>query len=173
MSTAVSITALESARDKARAAAIHPRVTELRQVLRSPGATPEQRRAAQSELAQLRPDRLLRQKQNGSALVAAQAALSTARRHARGQADTEAAAKVRGFSTADLEQRRAQLTQERRAIKQELRAVVLVLGERDAEQRTAELVATLSDDQKRALLQRLQAEGAKSAEKVGVPGSSR
>ncbi len=167
--TADSVASLEAARDAARHC--HPRVAELRRILGASDSTPEERRAAQTELATLRPERLVLREQGAESLAAAQETLSLARRRARAEADTATAAKFRGVSTEALEKRRAELTEQRRAIKRELRAVVIILGERDAEQRTSELIATLSDEQKRALFQRLQAEGIESAERVGVPGS--
>lgn len=172
MSTPATIESLESARNKARAAATHPRVIELRSVLSSPTATTPEKRKAQEELTALRPQRLKLLEQGEAGLVDAQAALSAARRAERHAAVETVAAELRVQTTEQLEQLRASIEHGRRIAKRNHRAVVKVLGERDAERRIADLVATMGDAEKRALLQHLQTSGVESAEKVGIPGAS-
>lgn len=171
MSTPATIESLESARNKARAAATHPRVIELRSVLGSPTATAPEKRKAQEELAALRPQRLKLREEGETGLVEAQTALSEARRAERAAKVEAIAIELRKETTEQLEARRANIETERRRLKKQHRAVVKVLGERDAEKRITDLVATMGDAEKRALLQHLQAGGVESGEKVGTPGA--
>lgn len=170
MSTPATIKSLESSRNKARAAATHPRVLELRSVLGSPAATTPEKRKAQVELTALRPQRLALIEQGGAQLVEAQAQLSLARRAQRADAVEAAAVELRKQTTEQLEQLRASIEHARRIEKQNHRAVVKVLSEREAERRITDLVATMSDADKRALLQQLQVDGVQSQEVVGTPG---
>lgn len=167
-----TIESLEAARNTARAAATHPRVLELRSVLGSPTATTPEKRKAQEELAALRPKRMKLLEQGGAGLIEAQAALSAARRGERNAAVEAIAVTLREQTTEQLEQLRASIEHERRIAKRNHRAVVKVLGEREAERRIADLVATLGDAEKRALLQHLTTSGVESPEVVGTPGAN-
>lgn len=172
MSTPATIESLESARNEARAAATHPRVAELRAVLASPTATTPEKRKAQADLVALRPERQALLEQGSDKLIEAQAALSAVRRADRDAAVEAVAVELRKDTTEQLEERRAKIEGERRRLKRHHRAVVKVLGERAAERRIADLIATMGDAEKRALLQQLQASGVESAEVVGTPGAS-
>lgn len=167
-----TIESLESARNEARAAATHPRVTRLRSVLNSPAASTPQKREAQAELIALRSERKALLEQGGQQLVAAQAQLSAARRADRDAAVEAIAVEFRGLGLERLEHIRASIERDRRVAKQRHRAVVKVLGELEAERRIADLIATMNDADKRALLQQLQVSSTESAEKVGTPGAS-
>lgn len=178
-----NVVSLQAARDTAReAAAAHPnqakvealtkRIVELKLELRRNDRSAGQKSAASAELQKLEVERSKLQAEQRATVAEAQALLSRGRRAAR-EADVQALAqKLRVLPLKELEERRAKLTEERRALKLELRAVVAVLGERDAELRIQELVSTMSDAEKAALFQRLQADGVPSAEAVGVPGRS-
>jgi hypothetical protein len=168
----MNVASLEAARNKARSVASHSRVSELRAILGSSSSTVAEKRAAQTELIALRKDRQALQAKHASSVAAAQAALTAGRRSAQADARNEAAAKLRDVPTEQLVERRAKLTEQRKALKLEMGAVVAALGERQAEERVADLVSTLSDPEKKRLLQQLQAGGVPSAEAVGVPGGS-
>lgn len=179
----MSVAKLEANRDEAReAAASHPkqaRLEELRaravalaNLLKAGDKTPAQKTAAQAELDEITQERASLQLELRAPVSEAQAALSSARRAARADRDRETVAKLRELPSEELEALRSDLTAKRRALKAEQRAVVVVLGERAAERRTAELVATMSDAEKRALFQQLRVAGLDSAEAVGVPGAS-
>jgi hypothetical protein len=165
-----TVASLESARDSARGAAAHPKVAELRAVLCSPTATTPEKRAAQEELIALRSERKALRETGSANLEQAQAALSAGRRAERAAAVEAIAVELRDKSTRELVELRASFEQGRRELKRKHRAIVKVLGERDAEQQVADMVSAMSDATKRALLQRLQAEGVVSEEAVGVPG---
>lgn len=71
----------------------------------------------------------------------------------------------------ELEGELHRLGEERATIRGEAKQVHVALDGKMAERDAERLAATLSDDQKRALLQKIGAEGIASEEAVGTPGA--
>lgn len=158
--------------DQAKIEALRERIVKLKLELKRSDRSSAQKATATAEFEKLEQERSALKSSLHKSMLVAQESLTVARRAARAQAEAASAAKLADVSTEELVQRRAALTDQRKASKRELRAVVHALGKRQAELRIKEMVAVLNDDDRRALLQELQVDGAASAEAVGTPGAS-
>jgi spore coat protein CotF len=71
----------------------------------------------------------------------------------------------------ELVAKRLELQAQKDALRDEMLAIGQVLGAKRRARKAAELAATMSDPQKRALLQVLQTEAVESTATVGTPGA--
>lgn len=74
------------------------------------------------------------------------------------------------LSIEELEELNQKYDEEMQALRQEKKVVADVLSEKVLEDQALRRLETMSDEEKRVLLQHVQAEGIKSSEKVGTPG---
>lgn len=77
---------------------------------------------------------------------------------------------LKNMSLAELNELKKKLEAEKEEIHEQLRAISRAIEGKQAEKAIADKIAGMSDSEKKAMAQALQAEGIKSGEKVGTPG---